>query len=453
MPPTEDTADQTQSPPPSDQPAKPPTVAKRWRGLGLLTGALVTDSDESKLVTALFPTLRSALALPTSALGVLVAAGQLINIVFGPFWTWLARRTNRKMVLVVCSGMWGVWSIATGFAQDFTQLLVLYTIVIAGFAGAQPIISEMLADMFDDERRGRATGYLYGAIALFTAVVGPLLGQLSRIEDGWRYGFFASGLINVVMGVLLLVFFKDPGLGASEPELAGLSREEREAGTKLTWAKLKELMRIRTFLLMLGHRLLSSHLLINSFGVLFLVDVYGYSNAHAAVILLPLGIGFFLGTWIGGEITDRVQMRSPRVGRIALLQIAQLAYAVVVFFGTQFDWGSLAAFSAVYAVFGFLQGVNPGMNRPIVMAVTPPELRGPAFAVMLSIVQAITWAAYALGAGYLADVIGLRAVFLWLLVGITLVNGAFITLIYRPYVRDCAAMQQEMARRGEQPQA
>jgi len=442
MPQPATVADDTRSPTTSN------TVPHRWRGLALLTGTMVVDNDESKLISTLFPMLRGALALPTSALGVLVAVGQLVGIVFGPFWTWLSRRVSRRTVLFVCSGVWGVWSVAAGFAQNFAQLLVLTTIGMAGFVGAQPIVSELIADLFDDRTRGRAVGYLYGVLQLVSSVLGPVLGQLSTVEDGWRYGFFASGVLNIVMGVLILLFLKDPGIGASEPHLAALSTEERAARSRITRARLVEMMRIRTFVLMLGQRLLSSHLLILSFGVVFLVDVYGFSNAEAALVLLPSGIGYFLGTLVGGEVADRVQRRNPRTGRIMLLQVAQLAFGVVAYVGFQFDWGSIAVYSVFFGVLSFLQGVNPGINRPIVMSVVPPELRAAAFTVMLSIVQSIGWAIYALGAGFLADAIGLRATFLWLLVIVMIVNGLFVSLIYRPYVRDSEAMDAELAARS-----
>lgn len=422
-------------------------VRHRWRGLALLTGTLVVDNDENKLVTTLFPVLRSALAIPTSALGVLVAVGQLIGMVTSPAWMWLARRYNRKIILVICSGLWGAWGIAAGFSQNFTQLLVLYAITAAGFQGAQPIVNDLLGDLFDDKTRGRATGYLYGALQLSNVVMGPVIGMLSLIENGWRYGFFVSGALNIVMGALVLAFLKDPGIGASEPQLAGLDEAQRHARSKLTWARLKDLMRIRTFQLMVVQRLLSSHLLILTFGVVFLVDVYHYSNAVAALVLMPMGIGYFLGTWIGGEVTDRVSRRNPRSGRVLLLQLAQLAFAVVAL-TLQVNWGNIIVFAVIYAALGFLQGVNPGINRPIVMSTTPPELRGAAFVVLLSIAQAIAWAIYSAGAGYLAEAIGMKATFFWLLGIVMIVNAAFITLLYRPYDRDRRSVQAELADRA-----
>jgi hypothetical protein len=123
---------------------------------------------------------------------------------------------------------------------------------------------------------------------------------------------------------------------------------------------------------------------------------------------------------------------------------------VVAFFGTQFDWGgSIVIYAVFFGALSFLRGVNPGINRPIVMAAVPPELRGAAFTVMLSIVQSTGWAVYALGGGYLADAIGMQATFLWLLVVVMIVNGRFVSFIYRPYVRDCAALDAELTRRAQ----
>lgn len=208
------------------------------------------------------------------------------------------------------------------------------------------------------------------------------------------------------------------------------------------------MLKIRTVALMLGQRLLSGHLLIGSFGVVFLVNVYHFSNAVAAIVLLPFGLGYFLGTVIGGLVADRVQRLNPRTGRIALLQGAQFAFAVVAFVATQFNWVSILIFAVFYAALGFLQGVNPGINRPIMMAVTPPELRGVAFALMLSVFETIAWALYSFGAGYLGQAFGLKAVFLLVLVVLMVVNAAFVGLLYRPYVRDCERLQTDLATRA-----
>ncbi|MFI5718135.1 MFS transporter [Nocardia sp. NPDC051750] len=120
----------------------------------------------------------------------------------------VAARVRRKNVLVVFCGLWGVWSAAAGLSQNFAQLLVLYGIAAMGFAAGGPLINGILADLFDDNSRGRASGLLYGGFALLSAISGPLLGQLSRVPDGWRYGFFVSGGLTVVNGLFMSAMYR-----------------------------------------------------------------------------------------------------------------------------------------------------------------------------------------------------------------------------------------------------
>lgn len=410
-----------------------PIIKDRWRHLAILTTALATDSSEASVATALFPAIRASLGLSLTDLGILTASNKAAGALFSPFWIWFARRWNRKYVLAISAGLWGIWGIAAGFASGFAMLLLFYCILAAGFAGAQPIITEILSDLFDDRARGRAVGMMYGSVSLIGSVVGPLIGQLSGVPDGWRIGFWVIGCFNMLAGLLVLLAFKDPGLGASEP---GGARLAGARGPRLTMQAALSVFRIPTFNLMLLSRFLSGHLLIVAFGVVFLTSVHQFPNRVAALVLGPFGIGYFLGMIGGSFVVDRMNMRYPRTGRVLFLQLAQFGFALVAYFATQFDWGSIQIYLGFWFVMGFLQGVNPGVNRPIVMSVVPPELRGWAFAVMVAIVESIAWGLYNLGAGWFGDRYGLKVVFLVVLVGIMIVNGLVVTLLYRTYGTD-----------------
>ncbi|MCX4725601.1 MFS transporter [Streptomyces sp. NBC_01306] len=419
---------------------------RRWRQLALLSAANSMDNTEQSVVSVMFPALRSALALPLSALSILMAVSKLVGVVTGPLWVLLAQRYSRKRVLALCSGLWGIWTITVGLAQNFSQLLILFTIAAGGFAGGGPLINGILADLFDDSARGRAAGYMYGLIALVTAVAGPLLGQLSQVEDGWRYGFFAAGASNIVLGVLVLRFFDDPGVGAAEPQLSELDDTALRARTRpLTLRRAGELLRIRSVVMVLVQRILNGQLVMMSFTVVFLVDVGGFSNAEASLVIPPAALAYFLGNVLGGYVTDRVRRRFPRTGRITVLQAATLAYAASAFLATQPAWSSLAVFAVFFGLMGVFQGFNPGINRPVLMAVTPPDLRSAAFALMLS-AEAAGWALMTLLVGWLGEALGLRAALLWVGVVLVAVNGLLLTLLYRPYVRDVAAREADLAR-------
>jgi predicted MFS family arabinose efflux permease len=425
-----------------------PQVKNRWRHLAILTSALAIENSEASVVAALFPTIRAALGLSLTDLGILSAASKVSGAVCGPFWIWLARRWNRKAVLVVSAGLWGLWGIAAGFSNGFPALLLFYCIFAAGYAGAPPVVTEIISDLFHDRDRGRAVGLMYGSISLFGSVAGPLIGQLSGIHDGWRIGFWAVGGFNVLAGLLILLLFEDPGVGATEIAPA---RSTAAPPSRLTLAAALSVFRIPSFNLMLLSRLLSGHLVIVAFGVVFLTSVRHFPNQVSALVLAPFGIGYFAGTIGGAYVVDRMHMARPRTGRVLFLQLAQLGFAFVAYFATQIDWGDIKIYMAFWLVMGFLQGVNPGVNRPIVMSVIPPELRGWAFAVMLAIVESIAWGMYNLGAGWFGDRIGLQQVFLLVLVGVMIVNALCISFLYRTYGSDVDRVQESLGRRATTP--
>ena len=424
-------------------------IPRRKTNLVILGGSMVADGGESSMATALFPVIAAALGLVTSALGILAAVGRLVGVVAGPLWVFLAKRYGRKLILAIATGFWGIWAVAAGLSQDFTQLLILYGIMAAGTAAAHAIVPEVIGDSFEDKKRGRVVGWVYGGTAAAGSLLAPLIGLFANIEDGWRYGFFAFGALNVFFGLLIMLFYKDPGTGGGEAQLKMFTQAERDAASKITWAKVRSLLTIRSYLILLGSRLLSSHLLLAVFGVTLLVQAYGFDVPLAATALAPFGIGYLLGTIIGGFLSDWLNRISPNYGRIAMLQGAQLLFAVFAFFTTQFFYGGILPYLVLFGLCGLAQGLNPGVNRPLVMAVVPPELRAAAFAIFVSIVESLGFAVYTLIAGFLADSVGLPAVMLWLVCGVMVLNAVFLTLLYKPFKKDRLALEAELDARRE----
>jgi Na+/proline symporter len=80
--------------------------------------------------------------------------------------------------------------------------------------------------------------------------------------------------------------------------------------------------------------------------------------------------------------------------------------------------------------------MNPPVNRPIVMSVVTPELRGQAFAIFLTVFETIGWAVFSLGAGQLANTLGIEQVFLYVLVILMFVNALVLSALYFTYPRD-----------------
>ncbi|MEI3843868.1 MULTISPECIES: MFS transporter [Microbacterium] len=407
-------------------------VRGRWRNLSTLVGVTVVESGEGSLTTTLFPAIAKSLNLGNSELGILSTLGRLVGVPFGPLWVWYANRTSRRQAIVVSTVLSGLLAFASGFAENFVVLLLLQTLQAGAVIGLTPITNAVIADSFDDQSRGRATGILYGFSAILGSFIGPLVGLLSLWDSGWRWGFFGVGALLVVSGLLVLVLFREPAVGGAD---------YGEAASRIAYERprLKDsvtLFKIPTFSVMMLSRLLSGHLLIAVFGIQFLVTERGFDNAVAAIVALPFGIGYFLGTVGGGFVVSALDRRVGSQGRVAFLQVAQVLFAVVAFFATQFDVTSIGYYAVFWGLMGMTQGLNPGINRPILMSVMRPELRGQGFVIYLTIFEVIGWAAFTFVAGILADAFSLQAVFLWILVIMMIVNAAVLTVLYAVYPRD-----------------
>lgn len=407
-------------------------VKGRWRNLSTLIGVTVVESGEGSLTTTLFPAIAKSLGLGNTELGLLSTLGRLIGVPFGPFWVWYANRTTRRQAIFVSTLVSGALAVASGFAENFLLLLLLQTLQAGAVIGLTPITNAVIADSFDDKARGRAVGMLYGISAILSSVIGPIIGLLSLWESGWRWGFWGVGALLVATGFLVLVLFREPEVGAADYGAQAARIVYARPRIKDSIA----LMKIPTFSIMMASRLLSGHLLIAVFGVQFLVTERGFDNALAAIVALPFGIGYFLGTVGGGFVVSAIDRRGGRNGRVAFLQAAQVIFAVVAFFATQFDIASIGYYAVFWGLMGLAQGLNPGVNRPILMSVMAPELRAQGFVIYLTIFEVIGWAAFTYVAGVLADAFSLQAVFLWILVILMLVNAAVLGLLYRFYPRD-----------------
>lgn len=410
-------------------------VPHRWRNLMTMTGVVVVDSTEGGITTSLFPTIAKALGLDNGHLGILAAVGKMISVPFGPAWVWLAGKTSRRTALALSTLLGGVFGITAGFAQNFLMLLIPTTLMAAALIGSQPIANAVIGDSFDDRRRGRAVGIFYGLASLLGSIISPLVAQLTHFSDGWRWGMWGLGALCMLGAVAILALFSDPGIGAAENQLADLSKEKRDK-VRPTFRSVISLFRVPSYSIMMVSRLLSGHLLIGVFGVQFLATVRNFDNATAAIVLLPFGIGYFVGTLAGGFTVSWLDNVLPHRGRVIFIQSAQVFFAFVAFLATQFDYKNIGIYAIFWALMGIGQGANPGVNRPIIMSVTLPEVRGQAFAIMITIFEAIGWGLFSIGAGALADTLGLQAVFLWVLVILMLVNALVLSALYVTYPRD-----------------
>jgi MFS family permease len=406
----------------------------RWGSLTAMSFAFVVDNTEGGLINTLFPVIRAALALDLGALGLLTSISRFARMLFGPLWAMLADRYGRKRVLVIVTGVWGIWTALAGLSQNFTQLLILYSIGVIGTVASEPIANGLLADLFEENERGKA----YGAIRSISSFAGlfltPLIGQFANIEDGWRYGMYLMGGMSVFSGILILLFVK-------EPKRQTAIADDPDVG-RFKLADAAKLFKNRTILLLAGMLPLVTSLVLFSFFVTYFVDVRGWQTAEAAILFTVFMAGFTLSSFLGGYLGDRFDKRFGPKGRIMLMQLYLATFAVMSFLALQIDWGRGILLYVVLFLFGLIGSIGfSGVVLPMVSAVVPPELSATAFAVLFSLVQGLISAVLSLALGYAAQAWGLPTVMFWLITVPYAINAVYWFLFYRVYPQDVAAQQ------------
>lgn len=428
----------------------PTTVRKgRWLTVGVLSVLQMVENSEGGLVNSLFPVIRADLGLTLGALGILTSVSRFARMLLGPTWAMLGDRFGRKLILVV-TALWGVWMVVAGFAQSYPQLLVLYAIGVLGTVAGEPIANGLVSDLFKPNERGKVYGAMRSVTGAASILLTPLLGQLAGIpgNQGWRIGMYIMGGLGIAGGILTWLFVSDPrkagGIAATatadEPAPAA-GKEER-----FRLADVPRLLAIPTVALLAVQLIFITSLVLFAFQVTFLVDVRKYTTQEATILTSVFFLGFTISSLVGGFLGDWFSRRNPRTGRITLMQLYLVAFAVMSFLAMQVDWGSRAVEYGIWLLFGLFGSIGfSGCVLPMVSNVVLPQYRSTAFALLFSFVQGALAAFFSIFLGELAQSFGLRPVMLWLVTIPYAINALFWFVFYKTYPRDQERLQRELA--------
>ena len=402
----------------------------RYRSLAAMAVAFVVDNQEGGLINVLFPVIMQALALPLSALGVLGSISRFARMLFGPLWAMAADRWGRKRVLFIVTGVWGIWTVLAGFAQDYQQLLILYTIGVIGTVGAEPIVQGMVPDYFKETETGKAFGFLRSTAGFGALVLTPLIGQLANVDNGWRYGMFIMGGIAIVSGILILLM-------VHEPEAKGGPNAHASA---FDFKAMGGLFKTPTILLMAVSIIFVTLLVLQTFFVTYFVKVRGWETSGAAMLMTVWMGGFMISSFVGGMLGDWFDKRFGPKGRIMMFQLYCVAFAALTYIALQVDWGKGPIVYGIVFLLGLVTAVGfSGAIAPMVSAVVPRSVSATAFGLLFGLIQGLIAALLSLVAGNLAESYGLAAVMFWMVTVPYILNAGFWFLFYPFYPKDVAA--------------
>jgi MFS family permease len=122
----------------------------------------------------------------------------------------LADRFGRKPLMILGLVFSAIAMFFVPSLSNTVGLAILWAFLALCFAAGDPAEQALVADLTNNDQRGRAYG-LYVMVGDIGTAIGPLSG-------GWLYDsmnpaapFYATGIILILCGLILLVFLQTPG--------------------------------------------------------------------------------------------------------------------------------------------------------------------------------------------------------------------------------------------------
>jgi MFS family permease len=425
--------------------------SKRARLLTALGFGYFIDSAEDVALPMLWPAVRTTLGLTYSQLSYIDSIRVIFQTFSGPFWGMLADRYNRKWILVIGTGVWGLWTSLCGLVTDYHQLLILRIIACIGLGCLYPAAFSLLADAFGPKHRGRAMGTVSG-IGMFGIVVGALIfsEMIGLSDEGWRYAFIGLGVMSMLSGLVIALLIKEPVRGAAEPELEQVITEESAAQFRFQMGGVKEIFKVNTVLVnfLQGIFMLTAINAMATFYVTWLVDDRGFSESDAPLFFGVLVISLAAGNFVGGSVGDWAYRRWPKYGRAVMSQISiGIALpAMYLLFTQAYTTTAIAIFSVIIGF--FLDWTRRGAMQPMVQSAVRPELRSTAMA-LTEFINGAFASVIIIAFGKYADIYGLNQTLLILTCGFWTLAFFVTPLYYFVFPKDSNRLHNQMQERRE----
>jgi DHA1 family multidrug resistance protein-like MFS transporter len=214
---------------------------------------------------------------------------------------WLADRINPVILLVMGTLGVAVGGILVGISTTYIMLIVFMVVMGLMTGGYHPASTPMILSSVEPKVRGRALGmHLFGGN--FSFFLSPIIaGGVMSLWPGlnWRGPFIILAIPTAIFGLIFYIYLTRRG-GKGHVETA----RQRAAAEKPPQPGYKR--RLTAFLIQMvlaGGAGMS----VNAFLTLYMVDVLGATESHAAMMMSIMFLpGIIGGTVIGGWISDRI---------------------------------------------------------------------------------------------------------------------------------------------------
>lgn len=326
------------------------------------------DSADSVMYQYLIPLLTVGLGITLVQAGTIASANFFAAAIGGWLGGWLCDRFGRARILQITILWFSLFTFASGFVQDYNQMLVVRILQGIGFGAEWAVGAVLLGEIVRPKDRGKALGTVHSGAAVGSGIAALVAGPLAASMDpdiGWRVAF--------ILGILPagLIFFIRKDSDDSDLFKAAQAKARAE-GTQTSLVAIFQprVLRITILASLLAVGAQGAGYSVASYLTTFLGQERGLGTAIAGYLVLVNSAGGFFGFLTNAWISDRLGRRNA----FRLFGAGFVLTSSLYLFG---PWGSsIPALAVLGFIYGFHQFGLYASFGPYFTELFPTELRG-----------------------------------------------------------------------------
>jgi len=283
------------------------------------------DGADTQSIGVAAPFIAENLHIPITSFGPIFSAalfGAMLGaLTFGP----LADRFGRKVMLIIATLVFAIFTFATPFSDSVSTLLAFRFLAGIGLGGATPCFIALTSEYTPERSRAMVVTAQWAGFPL-GGMLGGLLNSYVVAEFGWRALFYVGGVAPLVLSLLLawllpeslrFLLARRSGATAQIGHItAALSGKTLPAGVRITSTE-ERLTGLSVKHLFMENRALMTLLLwvpfLIGFGILAVVTLWtpallrqhGISASSTAFVVAFNGLGAVFGQGFSGRLLER----------------------------------------------------------------------------------------------------------------------------------------------------
>jgi OPA family sugar phosphate sensor protein UhpC-like MFS transporter len=269
------------------------------------------------------------------------ASGKLIN-------GFLADHVSPRIFFTISILIAAIMNLLMGVSTFLWISIALWAIngFFQGMAAPAAVIS--ITNWFSIKERGRSYGIWSASHSIGEGLTFYVIAGIVSVTS-WRAGFITPGILCIAVAAWAYSFLRNAPPTVGLPTINEWKGDANEAPTEVaTWKKQKVVFGIKAmWVIALASALMYvTRYAINSWGVLYLQEVRGYSLVDAGFLLAINTVAGIVGSIAFGYLSDNVfNARRPPANLI--FAIVEILALLVIFYGPQ-NYFTLTLAFAIY---------------------------------------------------------------------------------------------------------